>query len=233
MSYTMRLLAILTCTALLLFSVPANAAIIDLNYELDGNSLGTTSFGTVEFTQNGDDVDLTIIANTLNLDGGDIHEFYFNLPFAVTNLSVLNSGGVRNKSIGTFAILGPDPSVSGGAGASFDWGVSFGNGGGGPGNGILTTASFTLDALESLSIVDLLTIATDPNNTPPVVIAVHFQSANIFGAGSEAVGGAAPTITVHSTPEPASMLVWLGALVSVGTGSLLKRHRRRKAVANG
>jgi hypothetical protein len=211
----------------LLGAVSAQASIINLVHEFDGNSDGTTIFGTVELTQNGTDVDVEIIANTLNLDGGDIHEFYFNLPFAVTNLSVLNSGGTSDKAIGTFSIIGPNPTVVGGAGASFDWGVSFGNGAGTPGNGLLTTASFTLHADQDLLVSDLLAITSDPSNTPPVAVAVHFQIANIFGAGSETVGGEPSRITVHSTPEPASVLVWLGVACSFGTVSWLKRRRQQ------
>lgn len=190
------------------FAGTALADTIDLVYEFDGNANnGLTSFGTIDLVQNGASVDVAIVANTANLLGGDIHEFYFNLPDAIDigSLAISNPGGVSNQAIGSFSLLGSSPSIAGGAGASFDTGVSFGNGGGGPGNGTLTTATFSLTATGGLLISDFLTETSSSNNVPtPVFAAVHFQGTDIFGADSETVGG---------VPEPGTAgLLVMGAL---------------------
>ena len=131
-------------------------------------------------------VDVTITANTANLLGGDIHEWYFNLPDKFSSLdardfTLSNFGGVSNKGIGSFTMLGPDPSIAGGSRASFEWGVNFGNGGGKNGNGQLTTATFNIDAAGGLEVQDFLDAEFSyPNNTPPVLEAVHFQGTGRF-----------------------------------------------------
>lgn len=193
--------------------------IIDLVHEFDGDSPGgTTSFGTVGLTQNGGFVDFEIIANTTNLVGGDIHQFYFNLPdtIDINSLVVSNSDGVSNLPIMDFTTLGLNPAVVGGAGATFDTGISFGSGGGPPGNGILTTATFSLTATGGLLVSDLLSEFSFPINSPEVFVAVHFQSADVFGNGSETVGGG----TV--IPEPNSLLV-----IAITGITVLQRRRQR------
>lgn len=165
--------------------------------------------------QNGSSVDFTIVANTGNLSGGDIHELYFNLPGAVdiNTLAISSSGGVSNQTINAFTLLGANPSVTGGAGASFDTGISFGNGGGPPGNGTLTTATFSLTATGGLLVSDFLTETSSSSNVPtPVFAAVHFQSADVFGAGSETVGG---------VPEPTT-----AGMLLLGAMGLMGRRRR-------
>ena len=195
---------------------PANGDLsIDLVHEFDGNSNGVTSFGTIELSQNGSSVDFEIIANTTNLVGGDIQELYFNLPNSidVNSLVVSGSGGVSNHTINPFTTLGANPNVTGGSGASFDTGINFGNGGGPPGNGTLTTATFSLTATGGLLVSDLVSETSTSNNAPPVFMAVHFQSADVFGNGSETVGGIA-------IPEPSALI-----LLAISGVTLL--HRRR------
>ena len=203
-------LTVAACAATVM-TANASALLLDLVYEFDGNSVGTTSFGTIELTQNGTMVDIAITANTVNLAGGDTHEFYFNLPDAIdlNSLAISNSAGVSNRPILAFTLLGANPSVAGGAGASFDTGVSFGNGGGPPGNGTLTTATFSLTATAGLLVSDFVSETSTPNNTPPVFMAVHFQGTGIFNADSETVG----------TPEPAT-----AALLGLGGLAMLRRR---------
>ena len=187
---------------------------IDLVHEFDGNSNGVTSFGTIELTQNGMFVDFEIATNILNLVGGDIHEMYFNLAdgLDINSLAISNSGGISNRPINPFTSLGINPNIVGGAGSSFDTGISFGNGGGPPGNGTLTTATFSLTATGGLLVSDFLSETSSSGNSPPVFFAVHFQAAEVFGAGSETVGGG--TMNSPTVPEPSAVTVlWLGTLM--------------------
>ncbi len=207
----------------LFVSVPAFAIPITLDQEFDGNSVGTTSFGTVEIKQAGDSVDFTVTADTTALgSAADIQEIYFNLAPTFTDLLITASGGVSNKSIAPFGLIGPDPPVKGGAGANFAWGVNFGNGAGRPGNGTLTTATFTLSAATALTVTDFTSLASTPNNTFPVYVAVHFQETAIFNATSETVGGGSG---IHA-PEPSTIL-----LLGTGLAGLLGYHWRRRRIA--
>ena len=169
-----------------LFSVSASAFTFNLIYEFDG-ALPVQNYGTVEVTQNGVDLDFVVEADTATLGPeADINELYFNLINGFTGLSIVDNNAPNTD----YEVIGPDPSVKGGAGASFDWGVDFGQGGGPPGNGILQFATFTLSADQPLLVSDLFEFS-NPNNTPPVNVAVHFQSTDT-PFDSEAVGGAVP-----------------------------------------
>jgi hypothetical protein len=106
-------------------------------------------------------------------------------------------------------VLTANPSVAGGAGSSFDFGVNFGNGGGPPGNGLLTGATFVLSAAQALAVDDLL-IASSTSQGIQAFFAVHAQSTSLTSATSETVG---------AIPEPATaalLLAGLAGLAAVG-----------------
>jgi hypothetical protein len=177
-------LLIVLCISL--FSASASAFTFDLIYEFDA-ALPVQSYGTVDVTQINSDLDFVITADLSTLgSNADINELYFNLINGFTGLSLINTNAPNVE----YEIIGPNPPVAGGAGAEFDWGVDFGQGGGPPGNGILQFATFTLTADQPLMVSDLFELS-NPNNTPPVNLAVHFQGTDTPG-GSETVGAVVP-----------------------------------------
>ena len=221
--FTMRIInsydVLLVCFGLSLAQA-AHAVTVDLAYEFDGE-LAQQVYGTVDITQNqnGSDIDIAIdyAPDTLGTNA-DIHELYFNLTRDVTGLSITADNAPHKPYTLEYA-----PSVAGGAGASFDWGVNFGNGGGPPGNGTLQSASFTLSADKELSVSDFFDLSY-PNDTMPVNVAVHFQStadtsyfrSAATASGSETIGGVVPV-------PPAVWLFGSGLLCLIGIA------RRKKA----
>lgn len=200
---------------------------IDLIYGFDGTSPGS-SYGTIDLSDNENGgVNVTITANSANLMGADIRGWYFNLSDAFDGLrtrdfTLSDFGGVSDLAIGKFQMLGPNPPVAGGAGASFEWAVNFGNGAGKSGNGVLTTAMFNINAKGGLTVADFLNAELSyPNNTPAVLQAVNFQGTGILGASGGTVGGA----VVQSAPEPASVAVWV---MLGGICACVAKYRTRK-----
>lgn len=187
----------------------ARALTFDLNVQFDDELTG--NFGTVEVTEvAGGDLFFEITLDTSELGAeADLHEFYFNLP-DVSGLTLTSTDTVTTPYDLDF-----DPSVSGGAGSSFVWGVNLGSGAGDSGNGVLQTATFTLSADTDLSENDLL-ISSSTNDGVTVYVAAHVQGTEFTNAGSETVGSA--------VPEPTTFA--LGALGLAGAA--LSRRRRNR-----
>jgi len=208
---------------LLVFNASASALIFELNYEFDG-ILPVQNYGTVEVTEDGlGDLDFAISYNATSYpsplgSNADIHEFYFNLNGDFPSLEIT----YMDTFINTPYSLGPNPQVAGGGGASFDWGINFGEGSQGDGNGILQSATFTLSADQNL-LIDTLLEYSYPNNTPPVYFAVHFQRTST-DAGSETVGGS--NGKPNPVPEPATMLLLGSGLI--GFAAIGRKKFRKK-----
>lgn len=174
-----------------LHAAPIAATSFPLNVEFDDGIVGT--FGNVEVTEQvGGDLLFQITLDTTELGAGaDLHELYINLADTITGVSITSSDVVN-----TAYELEADPSVAGGAGSSFAYGVNFGDGAGASGNGVLQTASFLLAADSDLTVDDLL-ISSSTSDGIEVFLAAHVQ-----GTDLETVG--------NSVPEPTTFL--LGAL---------------------
>ena len=188
-------------------AAPAGAVSFPLNVEFDDGLVG--NYGSVDVVESGGDLLFTVtVAAALGADR-DLHELYFNLADGFTGLAISSTDVVN-----TAYALSANPSVAGGAGSSFDWGVNFGNGAGGPGNGRVTTATFTLSAVEALSIADLQIVSSTSQGIESI-FAVHVQGTSLVsGVTSETVG--API------PEPTT-----AALLLAGLSGLAALGRRR------
>jgi hypothetical protein len=192
-------------------AAPAGAVSFPLTVEFDDGLVGT--YGSVDVIESGGDLQFTVTLDPSLGADRDLHELYFNLADGFTGVAISSTDVVN-----TAYTLSANPSVAGGAGSSFDFGVNFGNGAGGPGNGRLTTATFTLSAAEALTLADLA-ITSSTSQGIESIFAVHVQgTALVAGATSETVG--API------PEPTT-----AALVVAGLSGLAAFGRRRSAAA--
>lgn len=202
---------------LLSLGLAGQAQAFQFDVELDTGDSG--SFAVVSISELAGDLFFQVTTNVPpNTDLGadaDLQDFYFNLDGVFTGLAI-SSTDTQDPN-GMYALL-VDPAVKGGAGASFDYGVNFGNGGGPSGNGTLQDATFTLSADQDL-FLSSLNVLSPTNNAGPVDFAAHFQStmwAGDPGQDSETVGGV--------IPEPAT-----GLLLAAGLGALGVRGRRRRS----
>lgn len=185
---------------------PANASALSftLNTELDTGATGP--FASVDLTENAGTLAFVI---TLDLDelgpSADLHAFYFNLTGNVTGLGISDT----NSPNSPYALVASPP-IAGGAGSSFDWGVSFGNGGGPPGNGRLQIAEFTLSANEHLTIEQLIESSFASGGEIAIDMAAHVQGTSLLtGASSETIGGIVPI------PEPSTGLLFVAGLIGL------------------
>ncbi len=206
-SYLFRACAAITLALLysLAFAGQASALSFALSSEFDGD-LPDAVYATVTVTQNGDDLDFSVMLNGLLGPDEDAHELYFNLIGTFTGLSITSSNAPNTA----YGLLIGRP-VTGGAGSSFEYGVNFGNGAGPAGNGALGLASFTLSADQALSPLDLLE-SSFTNGGIEAQMALHIQGTNT-APESETVGG--------STPEPSTVLLLAGGLLGL---ALRRRH---------
>ena len=144
-----RALAFAVAASLSLAAAPAFALDIPLNIEFDTGEIG--NYATVTVNESGGDLDFVIsLAGTVLGPASDIHEFYFNLDGTPTGVTIFDT----NAPVTEYELT-PDPSVAGGAGSSFEYGVNFGNGAGGPGNGVLQARDLSISADEDLTIDSL------------------------------------------------------------------------------
>jgi hypothetical protein len=200
-SYLLRACAATTLALLcsLAFGGQASALSFALSSEFDGD-LPDAIYATVSVTQNGDDLDFSVMLNGLLGPDEDAHELYFNLVGTFTGLEITAS----NAPNSAYGLLVGRP-VVGGAGSSFEYGVNFGNGAGPAGNGMLGLATFTLSADQALSPLDLLESSFTSGGIE-AQMALHVQGTNTLPE-SETVGG--------STPEPSTALLLAGGLLGL------------------
>jgi len=188
---------------------------IGLSVEFDSGEVG--SYGQVLIEENGNDLDFTIQLSDALGDDIDLHEFYFSLDGDFNRLRISNT-----DSPNTRYSLDRNPSVAGGAGSSFDYGVNFGNGGGRRGNGKLCCASFTLSANEALTINDLRVATFTNDSTIAINLAVHVQGTTFDpNADSETVGGVIPR--PNPIPEPGTGPLLAMSLVGLAAYQWLRR----------
>ena len=205
----LRALAAFTLALLAMLGLATQAAALSfaLSSEFDGEE-PDAGYATVSVTQNGDDLDFSIVLGGLLGPGEDAHVLYFNLSGTFTGLSITSSDVVNTP----YRLLTGGP-VAGGAGSSLDFGVNFGNGAGPAGNGVLTLATFTLSADQALTPSDLLESSFTSGGIEAQMV-LHVQGTST-SPGSETAGGV--------VPEPSAML-----LLAVGLVGLTLRARREQ-----
>jgi hypothetical protein len=202
-----RVLLALSAAAIALSAASAHALTFTLDTEFDGGLVGPHATVTVEESGGGLDFEISLAGTDLG-PGADLHVFYFNLVGDVTGVSITST-----QVVTTPFSLDVDPPVAGGAGSSFEYGVSFGNGGGPPGNGVLKLATFRITADQPLSIA-LLEQLSQTSSGIEVHTALHVQGTSLVaGVDSETVGGI--------IPEPGTAL-----LVAAGLFGIAARRRR-------
>ena len=188
----------------------SSASALTIPLSVDLGSGVTASYGSVTITQNGNALDFAVsLAGTVLGAASDLHELYFNLVGSPTGVAIGNTNAPH-----TAYTLVTNPTVAGGAGSSFEYGVGFGNGAGNPGNGVLKLATFTLSADQPLTLAMLGQTSTTSGGVS-VAMAAHVQGTSLIpGVTSQAVGG--------NVPEPGTL-----ALVMSGLGGLAIAGRRR------
>lgn len=196
------------CAALALPAASAHALAFTLDVELDDGLIG--AYADVSVVEEDMGLRFEIALRDALGPGADLHSFYFNLVDGVPDLQIQSDDPVN-----TAYVLSQAPPVAGGAGSSFDWGVHFGNGAGPPGNGVLQSASFRIEPVDSgLTLALDALLNADPSlaagGTILVDAVAHVQGTSLVaGSSSEAVGG--------MVPEPSTgLMLALGLTLVVG-----------------
>jgi hypothetical protein len=167
----------------------------------------TGTYGTVQITEVGGGLEFQITLDPVLGKNADLHEFYFNLPDTFSNVH-LSDAECAGSSCRTPFRLDSHKSTSGGAGASFDFRVSFGNGAGSKGNGKLQEASFRIDANTALALFPSPFDASFTSRNLEVIFAAHVP-------GSKGVAATIGATTVAPVPEPATAVLFGLGLVGV------------------
>lgn len=211
-----HILALLALAWVSLAPVTASALSFNLDTEFDTGVTGP--FASIELTESAGMLSFVVSLNVDELGpASDLHVLYFNLIGDVTGLALSDT----NAPNSAYTLL-TDPSIAGGAGSSFEWGVHFGNGGGPPGNGRLQVAEFTLSANEGLTIEQLMESSFASGGDIEIHMAAHIQGTSILtGASSETVGGIVPI------PEPSTAVLFAAGLAALSE----HRTRRRRQLA--
>jgi hypothetical protein len=190
----------------------AGAASLALPLSVEFDDGRTGDFGIVQVDEiPGGDLLFKITAGPDLGDDADLHEFYFNLDGADTDGLEIRAFLCNGRGCGTDFALAADRPVRGGAGSDFDFAVSFGNGAGRKGNGVLSMASFVLGAHDSLTIAHLLSEHSFTAAGIEAIFATHVQGTSGSGNGDSE--------TVSAIPEPATVALFALGLAGLAFGS--------------
>jgi len=203
----------------------AGAVGIKLPIDIELGPQRTGDFGTLQITEiTGGDLQFTICLRPVLGSNANLHEFYFNLSgdfdddddddFDDDNLSLSGFRCNREACDAPFE-LDDDGPTRGGAGARFDFSVSFGDGSGNKGNGTLQVASFVLGGDEDLSLADVLAETSSTGRGLEVLFAAH-----VTGSGN---GRGSASATIGVVPEPRTAL-----LLGLGLAGLAVVGRRQR-----
>jgi hypothetical protein len=203
----------LALLAALVLATQAAALSVPLTSDLGGVQ-PDAEYATVAVTQNGEDLDFSIVLGGLLGPREDAQRFYFSLLGDFTGLEILSS----NAPVTEYRVKA-NPRLPGGEDGSFDFVVKLGHGNGRRGNGVLTHAIFTLSADQPLSPSDLfeapLARAAMGGMGIESEMALHIEGTRTRHR-SETVGG--------SAPEPSTALLLVTGLVALA----LRRQQRRR-----
>jgi hypothetical protein len=216
--------AALLGTALLVAAPAAQAIVIDLVGDHCSLDCGTGVFGTVDLTQNGSGVDVTVHLNDLSkfvkTGSGDLMAFKFNAFGVVAGDITILSQAIHSSGLPDLLAVWTGPVAGDGTG-SFNWGIycpTCGNGGG-PTDAIVNDIQFSVaNALvNDLIVPNTLGIAF----TADILSGQTGQTGPVY-AGQP--GG--PPIPPDSVVSAPSSLILLGlSLAGIGFTRFVRRKK--------